>query len=76
MADEPRDLVLDHLRAIRSDVGALRGDMREVKGRLNAVEDIVAALVAADTRMQHSLDRLSDRTERIERRLGLIDAPA
>jgi hypothetical protein len=76
MADEPRDLVLDHLRAIRSDVGALRDDMREVKGRLNAVEDIVAALVAADTRMQHSLDRLSDRTERIARRLGLIDEPA
>jgi hypothetical protein len=76
MADEPRDLVLDHLRAIRSDVGALREDMREVKGRLSAVEDIVAALVAADTRMQHSLDRLSDRTERIERRLGLIDQPA
>jgi hypothetical protein len=70
MADEPRDLVLDHLRAIRSDVGALRDDMRGVKGHLNAVEDIVAALVAADTRMQHSLDRLSDRTERIERRLG------
>ena len=50
MADARRDPVLDHLRAVRSDVGALR----EVKGRLNAVEDIVAALVAADTRMQRA----------------------
>jgi hypothetical protein len=75
MADEPRDLVLDHLRAIRGDVGALREDMRDVKGRVNAVEHIVAR-VAADTRMQHSLDRRSDRTERIERRFGLIDEPA
>jgi hypothetical protein len=33
----------------------------------------MAALVSADTRMQHSIDRVSTRVERIEKRLGLID---
>jgi len=75
MTDAPRDIVLEHLRAVRGDIGALRDDMREMKGRMSGVEDIVAALVSADTRMQHSLDRLSERVERVEKRLGLTDEP-
>lgn len=75
MAHEPRDLVIEHLRAIRADIGTLRDDMREMRTRQAAVEDMFSFLVTAITRMQHSLDRLTDRVERIETRLGLIDEP-
>jgi predicted nuclease with TOPRIM domain len=76
MAEEPHDLVLEHLRFIRADVATLRDDMREMRTRQAAVEDMFSFLVSAVTRMQHSLDRLTDRVERIEKRLGLVDQPA
>ena len=76
MADEPRDLVLEHLRAIRAEITAVREDGRETKARQAAVEDMFSFLVSAITRMQHSLDRVADRVERIEKRLELIDEPA
>jgi hypothetical protein len=76
VAEESHDLVLEHLRVIRTDVAILRDDMRDVRTRQAAVEDMFSFLVSAVTRMQHSLDRLTDRAERIEKRLGLIDQPA
>jgi septal ring factor EnvC (AmiA/AmiB activator) len=76
MADEPRDLVLDHLRAIRAEIGAVREDRRETKARQASVEDMFSFLVSAITRVLHSLDRVADRVERIENRLGLTDEPA
>jgi predicted nuclease with TOPRIM domain len=76
MTDEPHDLVLEHLRVIRAEITAVREDGRETKARQASVEDMFSFLVSAITRMQHSLDRLADRVERIEKRLGLIDEPA
>ena len=76
MADEPRDLVVENLPVIRADVATLRDDMREMRTRRAAVEDMFSFLMSAVTCMQHSLDRLTDRVDRIEKRLGLIDQPA
>jgi 3-methyladenine DNA glycosylase/8-oxoguanine DNA glycosylase len=76
MAEEPDNLVLEHLRAMRGDIAAIREENRDMKARKAAVEDMFAFLVSAITRMQHSVDRLTERTERIERRLGLIDERA
>jgi adenylosuccinate lyase len=72
MAEEPDNLVLEHLRAMRADIAAIREENRDMKAWQAAVEDMFAFLLSAITRMQHSIDRLSERTERIERRLGLI----
>jgi septal ring factor EnvC (AmiA/AmiB activator) len=75
------DLVLDHLRAIRGGIDGLHEDLREVKGRLTAVElglasvrREIAALAEADAHLSARIDRFSDRLERIERRLELIPA--
>jgi len=40
MADEPRDLVLEHLRGIRPDAAATREEMPDMKARQAAVEDM------------------------------------
>ena len=65
--DETDNIVLEHLRHIRSAVDGLRDDMREVKGRLGILESQYANL-------SNRLDRVDGRIERIERRLNLADA--
>jgi predicted trehalose synthase len=73
-------LVLEHLRSIRSDVGGIKGDVREIKHYLTSLESAVAGIKRdqaagyADTADQHArYDRLSERLERLERRLEIRD---
>ena len=37
MADEPENLVLEHLRAMRADMGAVRSDMAAINTKLDRV---------------------------------------
>ena len=64
---EADNVVLEHLRHIRSAVDGLRDDMREVKGRLGILESQYANL-------SNRLDRLDGRVERIEQGLNLAEA--
>ena len=63
---ETDNIVLEHLRHIRTTVDALRDDMREMKSRMGILENQYASL---STR----LDRLDACVERIEKRLELAD---
>jgi hypothetical protein len=76
MADEPDNLVLVMLRRLDAKVDALGADMRDLKARMTAVEDMFAFLVKAIVNLQHAMDRHGERLERIEKRLGLVDEPA
>lgn len=67
MSDDPENLILPLLRAIRTDIGEIRADMREMRGRISIVE---ATLVS----MQQQLDRTRGDVERIKQRLELVDA--
>ncbi len=44
MTENVENLVLEHLRAIRADVTALREDSREIKQRLTSVESGIASI--------------------------------
>ena len=44
MADEPQNLVLEHLRAIRGEVGLIREGQAEIALRLASLEQQVAGL--------------------------------
>lgn len=44
MFQKAETLVLEHLRAIRGDIGLIRDDVREVKSRLVNVESGIAGL--------------------------------
>ena len=81
MAESPENLALEHLRAIRADVGLLREGQTEIALRLSSLEGQVAGLrrdfadLRADfVRLEQRVDRLDRRVERIERRLDLTDA--
>lgn len=73
MADDINNLVLEHLRAMRSDIAGLRSDMEDVKHRLSSLEQQVAGLRADFAHYSARTDRLEERIARIERRLELRD---
>lgn len=66
MSDQP-NLVLEHLRAIRSDVMEIKADVREIKGRLIVLEIAYGSLSSR-------IDRVGDDIELIKHRLELVDA--
>ena len=81
MSDEPINLVLEHLKAIRADTAALRSILGEHGERLSRIEIGVSRYrrdQAEDAEtvahMEVRLDRLRDDIEMIKRRLDLRDA--
>jgi predicted nucleic acid-binding Zn-ribbon protein len=78
MVENVENLVLEHLRALRAGQDRIENELKDLKNRVSAVEtglngvrrDLVA-LAEADARLQVTIDRLSDRVDRIERRLEL-----
>jgi predicted nucleic acid-binding Zn-ribbon protein len=64
MSDARADLILEHLRAIRSDIGDLKTSMVEVKERLGFLEAQYAGI-------SRRIDRIDSR---LERRLDLVEA--
>ena len=78
MVDNVENLILEHLRAMRADISTIKDDMREVKQRLTSLEVSVASLRRDNAHLfldsaEHNAryDRLSERVERIERRLDI-----
>ena len=74
------NLILEHLKALRFGQSRMEHELKEVKGRLTGLESSFAggrrdeALQQEDIyRQQASLDRLSERFDRIERRLELSE---
>ena len=74
------NLVLERLRAIRSEFGEFREDMQYVKGRLTSLEVSVASLRGEVANLHGDfagqsgrIDQVENRLERIERRLALRD---
>jgi hypothetical protein len=67
-------LVLEHLRAIRADMGDLKDRMGQVEINLSTLGQQVGALTTAVYSGKSDIDGLRRRVERIERRLELADA--
>ena len=44
MTESVENVILEHLRAIRADVAAVREDVREIKQRLSSLEAAIAGL--------------------------------
>lgn len=80
MADEPINLVLEHLRSMRSQLAEHSQRFTEIADRLTRIELATAAIrrdQAGDAEtMAHlgaRLDRVAEKVDRIERRLDLAD---
>ena len=44
MTDNVENLILEHLRAIRADIGGINDDVRKIKQRLTSLKAAVAGL--------------------------------
>jgi phage shock protein A len=73
---ETENLVLDHLRSIRSDTGELKKYVRDIKARLASIESYIATLHGDQARSSGTLDELTERVARLERRTGLVEGGA
>lgn len=63
MTETTDNLVLEHLRAIRADISALNGNMRDVKARLSSIESYIATLHSDHARAGLTLDDLATRID-------------
>jgi hypothetical protein len=66
MTDETQNLVLEHLRAIRADMSDLKEGIHNLQVRMTSIEENMGT-------MNRRLDYI-DRVERIEQRLGIVEA--
>ncbi len=81
MSDTPDNLVLEILRAMRADMARTNEILTEYGHRLARIELSLAGVSRDQANDAESIahlglrfDRVDDRLDRIERRLGLIDA--
>lgn len=78
MTDSIQNLIIEHLKALRAEVAAVKADTEEIKERLRSHDASIIELRRADVhvfedqaRQQVSIDSLAKRIERIEKRLDL-----
>ena len=86
MTDEPDNIIIQHLRAIREDMSSMRGEtnskiealaasMTSMNARLSNVEDAVNGMRGEIRMIAIAVDGHNTRLDRIEKRLGLDDSP-
>lgn len=80
MVDDPQELVLDHLRAIRTELADLKSGVSSMDRRMILMEKGIAGLrneiaLLHESYADHRYDYgdLKARVERIEARLSLVD---
>jgi len=73
MTDNTDNLVLEHLRAIRADLGDIKQRLDRVELRLSVIEQTIGSLYALSASDREHMHSLTKRVERIERRLELSE---
>lgn len=79
MSDQPDNLILVYLRRIDEKLDRARDDLQDVTRRLTAVElglasvrREVAVLAEADAHLGARIDKVTERLDRIDRRLDIV----
>jgi len=79
MSENVENLILEHLKKIQAEQAAAKERDGEILMRLSSIESGIARIsrdealnYAEIIQDRHSIDKLKERIERIEKRLGLI----
>jgi hypothetical protein len=80
MADEPINIVLEHLRTMRADMHEVKDILREHGSRLTRIEITMAGIrreqandAENSAHLEARVDRLYEELERVKRRLEIIE---
>ena len=76
MTDNVENLIIEHLRAIRSTLGEHGDRLNRIELRLSTIEQTLGSLYALSGSDREAMSALARRIERIERRLELSDYSA
>ena len=68
------ELIFSVLQSMQSDMSEMKFDIRDLKTRMTMVEEHMGSSIIAISGVNNRLDRISDRVERIEKRLDLSEA--
>jgi hypothetical protein len=66
-------MIYSILQRMQGDISEMKFDVRDLKVRMTIVEEHLGNTVLALSGVNSRLDRLTDRVERIERRLDLTE---
>jgi len=72
VSDTPDNIFLQHLRLIREDLSDIKGRLTALDAGQAMLIQHIAHLATSSAQQQVSFDRLTERVERIERRLELV----
>jgi hypothetical protein len=73
MTDEVENLVLEHLRAIRTDIAKIKDDGQTMKVEMVALRQQVSSIQTIQEYDHVEIASIKVRLDRIERRLDLVD---
>lgn len=73
MTQEPDNLVLEHLRAIRADMGKMADYMQTLSVEMTAIRQHLAGVVTLQDHDHGDIAMIKHRLDRIERRLELTE---
>ncbi|MDN2579207.1 hypothetical protein [Aquibium sp. ELW1220] len=73
MNESVENLVLEHLRAMRSDISALKNNVAGVRAEMMGIKHHIAAFLGHEIVQDGDIASLKERVERIEKRLDLVD---
>ncbi len=73
MTEETTNLVLDHLRHLRAQLGRVEDKVDALYGRMGIVERHIATVHVSEAIQNSEIDRVNIRLDRIERRLELTE---
>ena len=68
------ELLYSVLQKMQADLSEIKFDVRDLKVRMTMVEEHLGSSLIATSGVNSRLDQVTDRLERIERRLELSDA--
>ena len=73
MSGGPESLVLEQLRAIRSDMAPIGDDVRTIRSEVTALRHQVAAVITLQEHDHTDIAAIKARLDRIEKRLDLVE---
>lgn len=74
MTEQPHEIILDHLRAIRADIGKLSDDVQELKSGQVGIRNQLHGLQGDGLRYERTIATMQAELDRVNRRLELADA--